>query len=383
MKKRILMLAHDPGGANAVGSVAIALKAEGYDVALYGHGPALQRFQVLEAPALPLLAPVPSPSLGSMRKLIHIEHPDLIITGTSGDDFSERYLWQAAEQCGVPAIAVLDQWSNFGLRFSPYGLAERDRYLENRQHPYKPAYITVMDEDARREIIEDGLEPDRVVVCGQPYFDVLAARCNEGMESEAAVTKERLGLDARAKVLLFISESIRQDYRVKPGEAPYWGYDEISIFMELVQALQGIAESGFPVQVLVKQHPLERDNVYDTLKPRLEAENPGLKILTIQDMDAHRLLMIADLVCGMSSMLLLESLIFDKPTISLQIGLNRENPLILEAKGFMKSILNPEVLHQVLKEVLMEEKRPPFAGRIELGATRRIIEFVEGLLCRN
>lgn len=385
-QKRILMLAHDPGGANAVAAVAAELQRRGLAVLLYGHGPALKRYPLLGLQGLPLPGFARESGIDGMTKLLRREAPEMVISGTSGDDFHERFLWRAAQRLAIPSVALLDQWINFGLRFSPYGLAGRDEYLAGPEHPYQPDYVVAMDDEARRELIRDGIAGERVFVGGQPYFDILASRRASYSPPMVARLRSRLGIAEGEKVVAYVSESIRQDYPVAPGQQPYWGYDEISIFRELVSGLLPLLQDGIRIRLIIKQHPLERDNGYINLAPLLESNHSGLKIDTVQEMDPHDLIMASDLVCGMSSMLLLEALIMDKPALSVQIGLSRENPLILESRGIMKSIQHREELPKALEKALLDEDagaESASAWHYRPGAAATICEFVEGLLCRN
>lgn len=397
-KAPILIFAHDPGGANAVAAVAAECCRRQERVWLYGHGPALHRYALLGLEGQPLPEEAEESSVESMAAWLSRDVPRVVVTGTSGDDFHERHLWLAARQLGIPTVAVLDQWSNFGLRFSPYGLSGRDSYLAAPAHPFLPDYIMVMDEEARSEMIEDGLPPERVIISGQPYFDILAARRFEYTGADVTRLRRQMGISADEKLLAFISESIRQDYPVPPGELPYWGYDEISIFEELAAGLAPLLEAGCRLRLAVKQHPLERDNGYMELAAEFEGRYPGLKIDVVKDIDPHDLLMASDLVCGMSSMLLLEALIMDKPAMSVQIGLSRENPLILESRGIMKSIQCRAELPAALAQALgcglqaagVESRdagggtaRTAPAWHYKPGAAGIICDFVEGLLCRD
>ncbi|MCI8918703.1 MAG: hypothetical protein HFH29_08040 [Eubacterium sp.] len=69
-----------------------------------------------------------------------------------------------------------------------------------------------------------------------------------------------------------------------------------------------------------------------------------------RDTDSFSVLKAADLVCGMSSMFLLEAVICEKPIMSIEIGLRQENPFILEAAGICKSILDENTLYNKLRD---------------------------------
>lgn len=67
--------------------------------------------------------------------------------------------------------------------------------------------------------------------------------------------------------------------------------------------------------------------------------------------DSFSVMKSVDLVCGMSSMFLLESMICQKPVLSIEIGLKRDNPFILDRIGYCKSILSEEELQKKLGQI--------------------------------
>lgn len=381
--KKIMLLARDPGGANTILALVPALQNQGYELLLCGKDAALHRYRHfgLEGKDVGLERPVID--CEHWLEFLELEQPDLIITGTSGDDFSERYLWQAARRKGIGSLAILDQWINYGLRFSSYGLDRKDEYEKNHLHPYLPDFILVMDEEARLAMIRDGIEAERIIVSGQPYFDLLLQQQKHDNRRLIRETRQGLQIAPNDYVIAFVSESISQDYRVSPGESPYWGYDEISILKELLQVLVPISrEETRPVHLLIKKHPLERSDNY--LKLLNDSDCSKLRYQVAEgNIDPWSLVLASDLVCGMSSMLLLESILLGRPTLSIQIGLKRDNPLILDKRGVLLSILDRKDLLDNLRDIIQRNKIPRYNWKVEAGAIDKVIQLVEGCLCRN
>lgn len=93
-----------------------------------------------------------------------------------------------------------------------------------------------------------------------------------------------------------------------------------------------------------------------------------------------------DVVCGMSSMFLLEALICNKDILSIEIGLQRENPFVLDRLGISKSILTEEELFQKLEKLFKNQK---FHQQTEVSefdyiknATDKVISFIEEEMAR-
>lgn len=381
--KKILLMARDPGGANTILALVPALQSRGYALLLFGRDAALNRYRHFGLEGDDIDSAARAIDVDFWQERLDIDKPDFIITGTSGDDFSERYLWEAARIKGVPSFAILDQWINFGLRFSPYGLNAKDEYEKNRQHPFLPDYILVMDEDARLDMIKAGIEAERIMVSGQPYFDLIAQQCQQDNRQLIMETKKALQIEDDEYVVVFVSESISQDYCVEPGEEPYWGYDEISILKELVGVLIPICEDSLvTVHLLIKKHPLERSDNYLQILNNMDCGKLKYRIVE-GNIDPWKLILASDLVCGMSSMLLLEAILLGKPTLSVQIGLKRDNPLVLDKTGVLASILDREDLERNLREIILSKVIPCYNCSFQSGAIDKVIQLMEECLCQN
>ncbi len=71
-----------------------------------------------------------------------------------------------------------------------------------------------------------------------------------------------------------------------------------------------------------------------------------------KELDAKLYIRYADIICGMSSMFLIESAISQKKILSIQIGLKRDNPLVLEKMNVLKTIRTKEDLEIQLDNAL-------------------------------
>lgn len=378
MKKKIMLLARDPGGANTIIPLVEPLRERDYQVHLYGKDAALNRYRRLGLKGQDIAEILPEINTSSWEDFLYRQCPDFIITGTSGDDFSERYLWEAARSVGIKSFAILDQWINYGIRFSNLTLKEQEQYRQNKLHAYLPDYILVMDEIARQEMISEGIDAQRVKISGQPYFDLIVSARNSFSVEQILKLKRELCVELDELIITFISEPISLDYAGSNGKL-YWGFDEKSICYMLLHTLDKVLEqSSQRVKLIIKQHPREDQNNYSFLDNRVNNEHICIKV--IKDMDSWSLLRASDLVCGMSSMLLLEAIILGCPVLSIQIGLNRASPLILAQRGILSPILKQEELEDTLWSILVDKDIPVVDWHIESGSVDKIITFMEELL---
>jgi hypothetical protein len=373
---KVLLFARDPGGANAVVPLAPILAERGHEVLLYGKDAALKQYLAYGQAGLDLAVAAPEMSIDSYAGFLQQLAPDFLITATGSDDFAEKLLWQAAERLAIPSFAILDHWFNYGIRFSPYKLVEQELYEQDKRHPFLPSRILVMDDEVRAAMIQEGFAAERILVSGQPHFDSLRQQAKRFVAAEISQYRAQLGIAKTDFLLCFISENITEPDKGDDLGQYYWGYTERSVFSELMDALQiATAASGRKVHVVVKPHPNETFDAYSDL---IAAKTGDLVSASI-DTAVHpvKLCQAVDLVCGMSSMVLVEAVVLGLPVLSVQIGLRHDNPFILDKKGVVRSILQRHELQDKLTGYLTGMTAEPAKFSVPTGAAERIIEWME------
>lgn len=341
--KKALLFARDPGGANVILPIYEKLKTK-YEISLYAKEFAINTLQAYELPVKNLEEEWDLKSLEDAAAFLQAIKPEVLITGTSLDDFTERYLWKAAERLRIKAFAVLDQWVNLGIRFSACGYGQEEEYHRYREHPYLPYRILAMDALAGKLLERDGIPEGKIILTGQPHFDTVREKFNR---AESVYDRERWNI-------VFVSEPISQDYD-RNGTDMYWGYNEKTIFQFLYRSLERLAERyGGKMRVIVRPHPRENPVSWTQMIQRLDSENIILECNAKSN--NFSVMKSADLVCGMSSMFLLESVICKKPVLSIQIGLKRDNPFVLDKTGDCKSILSEEDLQSKLVALFLQHE---------------------------
>jgi hypothetical protein len=340
---RILIFSRDPGGANAVIPLVQPLRQEGYDVVLYGKDSALAKYREHAVGGLDIKEELEEISVETLKRFVSRKQPRLIITGTSADDATEKHLWRVAELLGISSFAILDQWINYGLRFSPYGVAEADMFNRNPCITYLPSKICVMDELAQKEAAQEGIARERLVITGQPYFETVV---RQAALAKPALLRNKLLIKEDEKVLLFVSEPICATYKETDTSEHYWGYTERSIFHAILQAVQAISDSVPMVPtILVRHHPKEKN---DNFKDIILSSGTRCRIITDAGSEVADLINAADLILGMSSMLLIEGAICGKRVLNVQIGLHRKDPFVLNRMGVTQAITDRAGLEQSL-----------------------------------
>ncbi len=161
--KKIILFSRDPGGANCIIPLCQPLKDLNCNVSLYGKDIALKKYAEYGLDGIDILNHIKNIELDEIEMFINKEKPDLIITGTSADDMTEKYLWKVCEKLDIPSFAIIDQWINYGLRFSKYGVSDINAYQSNKIFDYLPLKIFIMDEMAKVEAIKEGLPEEKLL----------------------------------------------------------------------------------------------------------------------------------------------------------------------------------------------------------------------------
>lgn len=380
MSKKVLLFSRDPGGANTVAPLYKRLVEKGYDVKLYGKDVALNKYNQYSLKGIDITSRLNSISQDEIRKLLLKEAPDFLITGTSADDFTEKYLWKCAEELKIPSFAILDQWINYGLRFSRFGVSELKEYEKKKEHIYLPSKILVMDTYAKKEIIKEGIEEDRILVSGHPYFDYLISKKETITDKMIKDFRGSIGLNEDDYILIYASEPISETYNESDNSEHYWGYSERTIFKEFISVLNKVAQkSSKKIKLIIRLHPKEKENNYNDL---IDNINNNISILIDKKLDGFKLMCASNLICGMSSMFLIEGAILGKSIISMQMGLNRDNPFVLDQIGILKSVLRRKELEYKIQKSILKNEIEKCEFEIEKGAIDNIINFMEERICQ-
>lgn len=369
----ILFFARDPGGAAAIVPVIAAFRKTHRQFAVYGKDFALRVFERAQISAKALRCTNPHAVGMALDRL----NPRFVFTGTSADDMTERWLWRAAADRGIPSAALLDHWSNYGIRFSRYFLNRQAAYDCDRSHPYVPTRIFVMDAYARRCMIRDGIPAEIIAVTGQPSFSTIRDRCLTAARQRSSVRKA-WGVRPGERVVLFASEPIIA--QMGPAERNRLGYDEKTTLIELREAVNALpSELRSRLRVVVRPHPKENPDVLR----RIAQNAAGARIFVSDRFDPAEAITAADAVCGMVSTFLVEAVIAEMPVFSIQPGRRNTYPFILEQRKIVRVARTQQSLRRMLCAAADGSIRLRRPFHLVDRPVDRILEKVDALLCRN
>lgn len=367
--KAVLAFARDAGGAAVVAPVVELMRRSGGDVMLLAKDRALEVFsrRRVEHGAM-----VPLEELERACRARFGRLPDLVYTSAASlpqFDMTEKLLWRWARERGVGAAAGLDQWQNYAARFS--GVSPRERLA------YLPDVVLVMDEDAREEAVADGLPAERLRVAGQPALEETAA-LRKTLDRAAA--RKRLGAAPRDFLVVFAAEAFKAHF-------DDLGFDEQTTAAFLIETLEAVApRSRRAVRLAVKLHPQNRRGEFEA---RAAASKVPASIAGVE-VTAPEAIRAADLVVGMTSIFLVQSVLMGVPTLSLQLDAKGPSQLTLTKSGALPFLTDAGKARNLLSKLVLDAAarkahaaRQARWGRSFTGSARRTLAECEKLIIRQ
>lgn len=325
----------DPGAANGLIGLADALAEKRVDLNIYATGPA-----VIYAPTVELaIEPFKSLKLpfGSGKP------PAAVLSGTSENPKSPVFdVTAAALAADIPSFGFVDGPANAEHRFrgnTDYALA------------HAPEYLLVSDPAAKDAFIGLGVNPAKIDVVGHPAMDRVRARRVwldfEGREK----VRTRLfpEIDTARPLVIFLAETSdgldpaqfrrSSDYTLE-GRGGRDGRTEICL-EETIDALAGAAPDA---ALVLKLHPKNEASAFEPYAADLAGVCVGI--------DPLEAVYAADLVIGMTSVLLFEAAVMGRPTIAVTPRASEAAWLSSIGLGLTKHVCSSSDLRASIDEAL-------------------------------
>jgi hypothetical protein len=356
-KKKILFFSRDPGGCNCLVPIINNISKDKYDIFIFGKDSALNVYIKNNIIGKNIINFLKEVNEEEIKKFLKNINPDLIITGTSAGDVVEKEIFKISKELKIKSYALIDHWLNYKNRFELDGKF------------YFPSKIIVIDEYAKNEAIKQGIDKNIIFPLGQPYFETVKKNLEKIKYSDIKKIRLSLGIEKDEKLILFASEPFSELYR-------NYHYNEITILDKLIKTLAYFKDKK--LKILIRPHPKELIEKFDKYR-----DNKNIIIDTL--LNSQEAIMSCDLICGMQSMLLIESFIVNKPIISIQIGINEDqDDFILTKLKLIKTVYNDNQLKiNLLKFVSDEYKFSSNGLNLSLNASEKIINLIELDLCQN
>lgn len=220
--------------------------------------------------------------------------PDFVFTGTSYTSKIElKFIKQALSQ-NIFTIAFIDHWTNF-----------RSRFVWNEEIIY-PDEIWVIDEEAKKLALEEGLDAKIIQVKGNPYYNFLR---NWKPDIQRETFLENLGFSKYTRYILYVPEPLSQ-----VGGIEKFGFDEFEVLEQIISELSEEYFLDSKNFLLIKLHPNQNKDIFIQ---RLRQISSSLQIQILEDANINLLMLYADEVVGLFSNALIEGKLIGAKVIRL------------------------------------------------------------------
>ena len=289
--------------------------------------------------------------------------PDVVVVGNSCGPSLEDVFVEAARRRGIPSVGVLNTWLLYDQKFADGA----DLWA------YMPDQLVVMDELSKEEMVKLGAPAERLLPLGQPQFDELHHRRASFTEADKRAVRATLGAAPAERLVLFLSQDMENFYGGAEAVLAELGFSEYMVFDLLKESLRRLAHRRRDVvRLAVKLHPRETASKY---------ASSGIPV--VKEADAYRLMMSADLVVGMDTILLIEAGVLGCPTLSVQPHRKGVDSLVTNRLGLGRFCYDPNALDAHLDALLYDPSHREAAIRDmqrftpRTGATQRVTELTQ------
>lgn len=272
LQSPVAVVCHDAGAAHLV----LAWLRHWCEAGLLAH----HSFKfVLHGPAEKAWLHHPLPLINAQisKSLDALEGCHSVLTGTGWGSRLEHQARQTAQALGIPSIAVVDHWINYGMRF------ERDGVL------VLPSQLWVADAHAARLA--------KTMFDGVPVLELPNMYLQQLVQHIPPVS-------ADCRNLLYVLEPVRNDW----GRGVQGEFQALDFFVQYLAQVVGYR----PVHITLRPHPSDPADKYSAW---IQAQG-SLEISLDQQMDLNQSIAQARWVVGVESFALVVAAAADRETFS-------------------------------------------------------------------
>jgi hypothetical protein len=302
----VVFFSRDPGPTNLLLAVHAGFRAghapghlaTGLPARIFARAPGMREWLRAGLPAeeMPIVQ-TPAQAGLFLQKLGAVA----VVTGSSDiDEPTDRLLWRAAAEIGIPSHAFIDHPANLAARLADAPV--KPQYVYVPHVDYLPLLGALSDAGTQIEIVGD-----------LHIAHLQTQRQSLGADSRAAIRRS-WGASPRDAVVLFASECGRE--MIAAGRRH--PYDELATLARLASLVEGRAilcgKTLAPdsTVIVVRPHPRDTPGKYDSY---VRAAAP--RIVVSADEAPLAAISAADMVVGMDSTMLREAMAVGVPALSL------------------------------------------------------------------
>jgi len=261
-----------------------------------------------------------------VKGVIHIEKPNVIVTIDDRSPFGKT-VNVVSRSLGVPTLIVQH---GIVADHPIYGPICADKYAMFG-HAFKDA------------LVKRGVNPDDIVVTGQPRFDVLV-----NTKYDKNWIYEKLGISKEKGLIVFASTDLPDDER------------ELTV-RELCTAMQQFPD----IQLVIKPHPSDDGAMFVDLVRKFNSD-----AIVVHD-HLYELLSACDLLITTWSTVGLEAMILDKPIVVINL-MGRPDMTSYVEKSAAIAVNMPNTLSGIIGQILYDDDT---IQRIKEGRNKYILDY--------
>jgi len=353
----ILLYADDPGGCNYLAPLAKALSGRAESHAFLVPS-SLQKYAADRGMNVQI-RPVDSSAQALLSGV------DLLIVGTSEDPMCFAHeLVTEARQASVPSLGVVDMNVNADRRFradtsDPLALA--------------PDWLAVSDALAAESFRRLGFPSERILVCGHPHFDeVRARRAHLSTQERDALRVQAFGVDPVDRpIWVFLAEGVDQlnpteSHRTAQYTLTGRGTSDFRGAIVLQEVLDAARDMHPRPWVVLRLHPKSWAADFASVAGEVDQVS--------REGDPLQLIYAADLVIGMSTMLLVEAYLLGCAHLSVLPRPCERQWLFTLERGLTQVVSTRESLREALASAPGHFR--PAGDELLADATAQLISFI-------
>ncbi len=304
-----------------------------------------------------------------LSELLRTSDAQLVVSGSSpakGEtpETPEQHLIQVARANNIPTIAILDFWGMYA-----------ERFFKNKQEldiTLIPDLLCVMDTIVRDDLVELGVDKNKIVITHNPWLDTIAENSFSAK-------------DEAENVIIFVSQPLAETKEIRG-----WKYTQLSLVHNLIEALNKVRCNEHWL-IEIWPHPAEDGACWNDIMA-LSNENLTLKIAKDK---LKQSLAKAALVVSSHSTVAYEAAYYATPGLSLRMGGGPDLAHhITDRIGFTKLITTAEELEDYLvKTDLKKERNRLTELKNDLankgiffskgGATKKVLDVIDSILMQE
>jgi len=242
------------------------------------------------------------------QSLLQEKAPQLLLVGTAENpDTLGLQLIASARSMGIPSVGLVDAYANADRRF---------RGRSTDPLAFVPDWLLVPDRATQEVYVELGYASERVIVCGHPHYDWVRQRVAELQQIGRATLRQQLlpHWPGDRPIVMFAAEiSAGLDSQQYCRSADYTfvgtGRSDRRTDIAIEELLLAAAQQSPPPYLVLRLHPKNTLDEFAPYRDRFHFVSRGGVALDW--------VYCADLVVGMTSMLLAEAQLAGLPVLAI------------------------------------------------------------------